>query len=159
MRTLAAHARSTPESSFLLTAAHYLLLGGEEDAVAAFYPSVAGEARGEGDPYPLFRDFCLEHAEEIRTLISTRRVQQNEVRRCAQLLPAFGLVAERVGSPLALVEVGLARASTSSSTATPTTTETGGSAATRALRCASPASFAATGSRHSPMIPRRSPGA
>jgi len=106
MLTLAAHARSTPESSFLLTAAHYLLLGGEEEAVAAFYPSVAGEARGEGDPYPLFRDFCLEHAEELRTLISTRRVQQNEVRRCAQLLPAFGLVAERVGSPLALVEVG-----------------------------------------------------
>jgi hypothetical protein len=106
MLTLAAHARSTPESSLLLTAAHYLLLGGEEGAVAAFYPSVVGEARGEGDPYPLFRDFCLEHAEEIRTLISTRRVQQNEVRRCAQLLPAFGLVAERVRSPLALVEVG-----------------------------------------------------
>lgn len=106
MLTLAANARSTPESSLLLTAAHYLLLGGEEGAVAAFYPSVAEEALGEGDPYPLFRDFCLEHAEEIRTLISTRRVQQNEVRRCA-----------------------------------------------------SPASCAATGCRHSPMIPRRSPGA
>ena len=104
MLTLAANARSTPESSLLLTAAHYLLLGGEEGAVAAFYPSVAGEARG--DPYPLFREFCLDHAEEIRTFISTRRVQQNEVRRCALLLPAFGLVAERVGSPLALVEVG-----------------------------------------------------
>ncbi len=101
---LAAHARSTPESSLLLTAVHYLLLGGAEGAVAAFYPSVAGEARG--DPYPLFREFCLDHAEEIRTLISTRRVQQNEVRRCALLLPAFALVAETVRSPLALVEAG-----------------------------------------------------
>jgi hypothetical protein len=33
-------------------------------------------------------------------------VQQNEVRRCTLLLPAFALAAGTVRSPLALVEVG-----------------------------------------------------
>ena len=43
----------------------------------------------------------------IREILHTRRVQTNEVRRCALLLPAFGLVAQQAaGRPLALVEIG-----------------------------------------------------
>src|SRR5437660_6817242 len=37
---------------------------------------------GTDDPYPTFRSFCLEYDEEIRSLISARLVQTNEVRRC-----------------------------------------------------------------------------
>src|SRR5436190_938127 len=59
------------------------------------------------DPYPVFRDFCLDHAAEIRKLLETRRVQVNEIGRCAYFLPAFQVVAQRIsGEPMALVEVG-----------------------------------------------------
>ena len=61
----------------------------------------------EFDPYPIFRDFCIDHRDEIEAIISTRRVQTNEVRRCAALLPAFTLVARaQPAQPLALIEIG-----------------------------------------------------
>lgn len=108
---LAAFARlGQPIPNMLFAAVHYLLLGGVRHPLAAFYPDLpdpAGAAADEGDPLPAFRSFCREHAETIRTLVRTRRVQTNEVRRCACLLPAFATVAERAPShPLALVEVG-----------------------------------------------------
>ncbi len=102
---LVSHAASGPEPNLFLSAAHFLLLGGAEHPVAEFYPSLSSNPRS-GDPCADFRSFCLDHAEEIRETISTRRVQTNEVRRCALLLPAFELVAERSEKPLALVEVG-----------------------------------------------------
>lgn len=106
MLDLAANAKSTPVTNLFFAAAHSLLLGRAEHPVARFYPSASGETTEMGDPYPPFRSFCLEHAEEICEIISSRRVQTNEVRRCALLLPAFGLAAERSGKPLTLVEVG-----------------------------------------------------
>lgn len=103
---LAGHAASRPEPNLFLSAVHLLLLGGAQHPVARFYPNLSDGATHRGDPYPPFRSFCLEHADGIREIISTRRVQTNEVRRCALLLPAFGAVAGRTGRPLALVEVG-----------------------------------------------------
>lgn len=102
---LVSHAASGPEPNLFLSAAHFLLLGGADHPVAGFYPSLSNNLRS-GDPYPDFRAFCLEHAKEMREIIATRRVQTNEVRRCALLLPAFGVISERSGQPLALVEVG-----------------------------------------------------
>lgn len=59
------------------------------------------------DLYPIFRAFSLEHADEIISLISARRVQTNKVARCALFLPAFGLVSRRLdGEPFAMMEVG-----------------------------------------------------
>lgn len=104
--TLAQRATSGPEPNLFLSAVHSLLLGGAGHPVARFYPNLAEGTPEGGDPYPTFRSFCVEHREEIEEIISTRRVQTNEVRRCALLLPAFGLVAERTGKPLSLVEVG-----------------------------------------------------
>lgn len=103
---LAAEAESGPESNLFLAATHSLLLEGKTHPLADFYPSVSNASPDKGDPFPHFRDFCLEHEEEIRTLISTRRVQTNEVKRCAILLPAFGMASRMSERPLALVEVG-----------------------------------------------------
>ena len=36
-----------------------------------------------------FRDFCLSHLSEIHTILTSRRVQTNEVGRCCYLFPAF----------------------------------------------------------------------
>lgn len=106
---LAATAQASPVPNLLFGAVHYLLLRGVTHPLAVFYRSLSDAPLSiqQHDPFPVFRAFCLEHAEPITALLKTRRVQTNEVRRCACLLPAFHLVAQRGGErPLALVEVG-----------------------------------------------------
>lgn len=95
-----------PAPNLLLGAVHYLLLGGADHPLAAFYPSLTSSPDPR-DAYPAFQHFCLEHAADIRELLLTRRVQTNEVARCACLLPAFALVArQRPGASLSLIEIG-----------------------------------------------------
>ncbi len=96
-----------PTPNLLLAAVHYLLLSGLKHPLADFYPSLTTTPDLTHDPYPAFHQFCLAHAEEIRKLLLTRRVQTNEVARCACLLPAFGLaVRQAQQTPLALIEIG-----------------------------------------------------
>lgn len=94
-------------SNLLFGAVHFLLLGGATSPLADYYPSLTPNPRPRGEAYPHFRAFCLEHAPAIRQLVTTQRVQTNEVNRCTALLPAFGVVAARSGHrPLALLEIG-----------------------------------------------------
>jgi hypothetical protein len=94
-------------SNLLLGAVHFLLLRGIASPLADYYPSLSPHPRPRHEAYIYFRAFCLEHADTIRHLVTTQRVQTNEVQRCTALLPAFGTVAKRTGDhPLALVEIG-----------------------------------------------------
>jgi len=87
-----------------------------EDALAAWYPHLAGDdARPvDGAVYQAFRGFALERAEEIEHAGRTRRTQTNEVGRAAAILPWLASEAERIvaeaglpaGSPVLLVDVG-----------------------------------------------------
>lgn len=96
-----------PKPNMLLAAVHYLLLRGLGGELADWYPTVSGRPVPPGDPYPVFRTFCLAHEQGIGQLLRSRRVQTNEVARCAVLLPAFTAIAAASGGrPLALVEVG-----------------------------------------------------
>ena len=105
--TLAANAApGQPPPNLLLGAVHFLLLQGGGGALARFYPDLVPEPEPAAGAYPAFRAFCLAHEGAIRDLLATRRVQTNEVGRCAYLYPAFAHVAARAGRPLALVEVG-----------------------------------------------------
>ncbi len=90
----------------LLGAVHQLLLAGVEHRLAAFYPSVAGDAPASGDPYPAFADFCRVHRTRIERLLTTRSTQTNEPRRLTALLPAWDEIRRGGASPLALVEIG-----------------------------------------------------
>ena len=54
----------------------------------------------------MFREFCMERRDQLTGLVSTRRVQTNEVRRCCYLLPAIMLAATMAARPLALIETG-----------------------------------------------------
>ena len=93
--------------NILLAAVHFLLLRGAQHPLAAFYPSVSQTSETAGDVYRHFRSFCLEHKDSIQALVSSRLGQTNEVRRCAHLLPAFGLIARRsAGAALGLVDIG-----------------------------------------------------
>jgi len=105
---LAANARSgQPAPNLFMAAVHWLLTKGAQHTVTEYYPDISPEMTTHGDPYPIFRSFCLEHGDEIVDLISTRLVQTNVVRRCAVLLPAFAVAMGRdAGQPLSLVEIG-----------------------------------------------------
>jgi hypothetical protein len=105
---LAAHADwNQPVPALLLGAVHFLLLEGVSDPLSTFYPSLSEFPNPAQDVYPYFRSFCLQHDDKIRTLISSRVIQSNDVQRCACLMPAFLLVAkETKGRPLFLVEIG-----------------------------------------------------
>jgi hypothetical protein len=106
--SLASSGDHGPKPNLLLAAVHFLLLGGIEDPLAEYYPSIAKQS-ALGDPFPAFQSFCLRHQREIRAIVESRWVQTNEVARCAYLVPSLFLVARHVvGRPLALVEVGTA---------------------------------------------------
>lgn len=99
--------QSTTVANLFFAAVHYLLMDDHDAMLAAYYPDLTAEPRPIEDAYPVFRAYCLEHGGEIRALVTTQRVQTNEVRRCAPLLLALQTVWERGGRrPLALVEVG-----------------------------------------------------
>lgn len=105
---LAAHAspgQSQPD--LMLAAVHYLLAREPGSPLARHYPTLHPGPEPPGGAFPLFRDFCLAHRDELATLISSRRVQTNEARRCCYLYPAAALAATLTGPrPLALIEAG-----------------------------------------------------
>lgn len=99
------HAPETQQIPVLLFAGvHFLLLRGEGRELAAHYPNLSSTTPA-GDPVPVFRDFVLDHAEALSTVIATHNTQTNEVGRCAQFVPPLGLLAEELGT-LAHVDVG-----------------------------------------------------
>lgn len=99
--------RNQQVSNLLFAAVHFLLLSGMQHPLADFYPSLTMSPRPKEEAYPFFREFCLGHADNIRRLVSTQRVQTNEVRRCSAFLPAFEQVS-CLGNrkPLAMIEIG-----------------------------------------------------
>lgn len=95
-----------PIPNLLFASVHYLLLKGYEHLLREYYPSLVKEPKQEGNVYPIFKDFCFTFQEEIKELLQTKRVQTNEVRRCAYLYPLFCFIFEKTKTPLALIELG-----------------------------------------------------
>lgn len=92
----------------LFAAMHDLLLRGNDDELAAFYPNLTADpslAIADADPFPVFRRVALANTDTLRATIASRNTQTNEVGRCAYFLPVFGIVAAEVG-PLAHLDVG-----------------------------------------------------
>ncbi|OIB55880.1 DUF2332 domain-containing protein [Natrialba sp. SSL1] len=106
---IAAEARAEqPEPELLLAAVHSLLLDDEDHPLANLYRSCDGDYPDPAvDPVPVFRDFCLENEDRLRSLIATRRCQTNAIGRSAMLAPAFEHVARTAEQrSLAQVEIG-----------------------------------------------------
>jgi hypothetical protein len=88
-------------------AVHYLLLGGVQHPLGAYYPSLSGAAAADpGDAGPALLDFCRVYRDELAELIGTRLVQTNVVRRAAGLRVALWAVRRRCARPVHLIEVG-----------------------------------------------------
>jgi hypothetical protein len=89
------------QPTVLLASVHYLLLDGLDHPLTAVYAGTS-----DADPGPLFVDVCLRHRSRVLELLATRHTNTNEVGRSAVLGPALTTVADELGSPLALVDVG-----------------------------------------------------
>jgi hypothetical protein len=103
---LTSHAMEGAPPVHLFTAVHYLLLGGTDDPLARFFPTLSDDPAPPEEAWPDFRRFCGEHADELRRLMQTRPVQMTYVERCRTLLPPLSFVAREAGEPLNLVEIG-----------------------------------------------------
>jgi len=105
---LAAHCRKGERVPVLfLAGVHYLLLSGVKHSLGSFYKSIGGAFDGSSDPFNTFCSFCSEHADQLRNLIASRRVQTNEVSRCAGLMPVFVEAAKHIEDrPFFVVDIG-----------------------------------------------------
>ena len=98
-----------PIPNLFFAAIHYLLASEEYrlHRLATFYPTYSPSPANPAEAYPYFRDFVLDHSNAVIPLLQSRRVQTNEVRRCAYLLPAFlSALSHFEAKPVALVEIG-----------------------------------------------------
>ena len=96
-----------PAPNLFLGAAHLVLLENSDHPLSAYYASMVESPKDREGAFPHFRSLCLDHRERIAETVSTRMVQTNEVGRCAVLLPAFAIAAERSAArEAAFVEVG-----------------------------------------------------
>ncbi|MGN7453453.1 DUF2332 domain-containing protein [Paenibacillus pasadenensis] len=104
---LAARSRpGQPAPNLLLGAVHFLLLQGTKEPLADFYPTLSKMPRAAEEAFPSFREFCSRRESELVPLLETKRVQTNEVLRCAYLYPSFCRIYRMAGKPLALIEIG-----------------------------------------------------
>lgn len=89
----------------ILGRAHALVLAGEAPSLARYFPSAGGSFEAEGAWRALAR--LIESKKALFADATTSwRVQTNEVRRSAALLPGFLRIAARTKLPLRLCEIG-----------------------------------------------------
>jgi hypothetical protein len=105
---LAARGRPGQVPTFLFFGAvHAVLLAGADRELARFYPSIVGDAaRSPDDAGPALIDFCAAYEPELATLIETRLVQTNVVKRALALWLGMAAIGRQVTAPVHLIEVG-----------------------------------------------------
>ncbi|ASF39361.1 hypothetical protein CEH05_09580 [Halobacillus halophilus] len=95
-----------PVPNLLFGAVHYLLLQGKPHKLKHFYRSMTDHPMEPEKSFPYFKNFCRLYSKEIGSLLQTKLVQTNEVRRCAYLYPVFCEVHRLTKKPLAMIELG-----------------------------------------------------
>lgn len=104
---LATHAQLGAQPVFhLLTAIHYLVLASPDDPLARYFPTITAEPLPAGEAWSAFKHFCREMRSEIIETLSNTTVQTTFADRCATILPAITWVADAIGEPLNLIEIG-----------------------------------------------------
>lgn len=106
-RMLATVARieNTPPMNILFGAVKYLVRA--DDALGAWYPHLTDSPRAPDElAYNLFREFVLDHEEEIVRIGRTRRTQTNEIARSAAIFPWLAQAAQQWDQPAHAVDIG-----------------------------------------------------
>jgi len=89
----------------LLAAVHHRLLESPEEPLARHYRTITSES-DNSDPVPAFIAFCAKHARALRSTISNRSTQTNDVGRAALIYLALSPIAADSQAPLGLVDIG-----------------------------------------------------
>jgi hypothetical protein len=88
-------------------AVHALLLAGADHPLARYYPSIVGDAAlPSSEAGPALLDFCDAFAPALATIIETRLVQTNVVKRAMALCLGLVAIGRQVIAPIHLVEIG-----------------------------------------------------
>lgn len=106
-RLLATVARidNSPPMNLLFGAVKYLVRS--DDALGAWYPHLTETPRAPDQlAYNLFREFVLDHEDEIVEIGRTRRTQTNEVARSAVIFPWVAYAAAQWDQPAHAVDIG-----------------------------------------------------
>jgi hypothetical protein len=74
--------------------------------LARYFPTLAAEPLPAQEAWPAFQDFCRARRDEIIATLSNTTVQTTFADRCATILPAITWVADAIGEPLNLIEIG-----------------------------------------------------
>ncbi|WP_369795192.1 DUF2332 domain-containing protein [Sporosarcina sp. ZBG7A] len=99
--------KGQPVPNLLFGAVHYLLLKGYVHPLKDYYSSVTNPPRKiDNETFSNFKDFCERYREEIISIVESKLVQTNEVRRCGYLYPVFSWIYNKVERPLSLIEIG-----------------------------------------------------
>jgi len=111
-RVLAPHAHAPFEDAYvlrLLAGMHRMVIAGDAPALAAHYPATGGEATGgEGDApaaFVVIQEMLREPPPEVLEMFA-RPPQTNEVGRSAALASGLLVVADVLGLPLSVREIG-----------------------------------------------------
>jgi len=104
---LAAHAQAGAQPVFhLLTVIHYLVLGNPTDPLGRYFATLNDPPLPAQEAWPDFVRFCRERRGEIVETLANTTVQTTFADRCSTMVPLFALVANEVGEPLNLIEIG-----------------------------------------------------
>ncbi len=95
-----------PPDHLLFSAAELVLTENPGDPLADYFPSLAVSAKSPDAAFANFRAFCLAYRAAIEALICTRTVQTTFLNRAGLIAPAARVIADRVGEPLSLIEIG-----------------------------------------------------
>ncbi len=99
--------KGQPAPNLLFGAVHYLLLKGNEHSLRSYYPSITNPPEDmDNKTFRGFKDFCNKYRDEITSILETKKVQTNEVRRCGYLYPIFSWIYNETEKPLSLIEIG-----------------------------------------------------
>jgi hypothetical protein len=95
-----------PIGSFILLAAHFLVMSEPEAAVGKYFRSVTSSPKPHSEAFPGFRDFCMDRRPQLERLLATRTVNTTFPDRASYILPAVHAVSRAVNQPLNIVEIG-----------------------------------------------------
>lgn len=108
LHTLLAHAPADQQYPVLLLAAiHYMVLAEPAHELARWYPNLHADHRDPQDPAlaSILATFVNDRAPSVLDLLANRRVQTNEVGRCALFLAGFDRISPGI-DPIAQIDVG-----------------------------------------------------
>jgi len=103
---IVSHGLAAYPALHLFNCVHYLLLRDPNDPLAQYYATLTDSPAPPEEAFPEFARFCKTHRDDILYLLRTRTIQATTEERCKMIMPTLSHVADMIGEPLDLIEIG-----------------------------------------------------